>query len=64
MKCKDCSIFRRSSWNDDNTAQAGGECDLLLLILKMNNSSLVFVNTLYVQDEFGCVMGKEKINDS
>ena len=38
----------------------GGDCDVLLKILQMTNSSLWAKEKLHIQDSFGCVLGKAK----
>ncbi len=40
--------------------QHGGNCTVLASILKMDNAALTITESLYVQDTFGCVCGKEK----
>ena len=59
-KCNDCKHFVRQPWFPDMEPQHGGTCELLLAVLKMNNSSLVFVERLYVNEAFGCVLCQEK----
>ena len=62
--CKDCKYFERGKWHhtQGRGEQLGGNCQLLLDVLKIDNSVLFFEKNFQVQDTFGCIMGKEKNN--
>ena len=62
--CKNCEHFTRKHWiNSDGSIggeQYGGNCVLLLKVLTIDNSFLVFKESFYVQDIFGCSLFKEE----
>ena len=62
IQCKDCKFFKRGRWHRSlgEEDQLGGHCPILSSMLKMNNSSLVFIENIYIQESFGCVLGKLK----
>lgn len=62
MRCKECKFFKRKHWHKSQGGgtQLCGTCDILLKILKINNSSLFHVDVIVLQDTFGCVLGKAK----
>jgi hypothetical protein len=60
--CASCIHFQRSTWkNADGSieSQLGGKCPLLLRILQIDNSKLIFVDSIYVQDTFGCSLFRD-----
>jgi len=61
-KCKTCQYFRRGKWHKcidaDESSQCGGYCDILLEVLKLQNSDLLWVENIYIQDTFGCIFHK------
>jgi len=63
IKCKECKYFKRGKWHkviDPNESpQLGGYCDKLLRILQMTNSKLIWIDNLYIQEEFGCILGEK-----
>jgi hypothetical protein len=62
ISCKDCVCFERRKWHSSQGEgeQLGGDCKLLPLVLKDGNTPLFFIKSLYVQDTFGCRLGKKK----
>jgi len=64
IKCKDCKYFEQGKWHKvidpDESPQHGGYCEKLLKVLQITNSKLVWLDKLYIQEEFGCVIGKRK----
>ena len=63
VRCKDCAYFVRGRWinmltGEDEGPQCGGKCDVLQKALGIDNSSLWMIPALYVQDSFGCVLGR------
>ena len=63
VRCKDCIYFVRGRWKnmltgEDEGPQCGGKCDMLQKALGIDNSSLWMLPALYVQDTFGCVLGR------
>lgn len=64
LKCGDCMFFVRGMWAEiyGGGPQDTGTCDILLKILKADNSFLAFAEWLIVQDTFGCRVGKRADN--
>ena len=63
VRCMDCAYFVRGRWKnmltgEDEGPQCGGKCDVLQKALGIDNSSLWMIPALYVQDTFGCVLGR------
>ena len=64
--CKTCKYFERGKWyaihgnETDSEDQLGGNCPLLLNVLKMNNYNLLFQNDICIQESFGCSLHGEK----
>lgn len=60
MRCKTCKHFERGKWHKcidpEESDQFGGHCKLLLEMLKLQNSSLIYIEKIYIQDTFGCSM--------
>jgi len=53
--CRSCANFKRAKWRD-GTTQFGGHCPAITKLLKVENSKMVFLPELYVQDSFGCIL--------
>jgi len=64
IKCKECKYFERGKWHKavdpDEGPQMGGHCERLLKVLQLDNSKLIWLDKLYIQDGFGCVLGRKK----
>ena len=63
VRCRDCIYFVRGRWKnmltgEDEGPQCGGKCDMLQKALGIDNSSMWMMPALYVQDTFGCVLGR------
>ena len=63
VRCMDCIYFVRGRWKnmltgEDEGPQYGGKCDMLQKALGLDNSSMWMMPALYVQDTFGCVLGR------
>lgn len=62
--CRNCKYFERAYLHETITGKReqleSGRCNVLLEILKRDNSSLVFVDDLYVAENFGCVLWKAR----
>ena len=59
-QCKTCKHFERSVWAKElnggvEEPQCGGNCDILLNVLKIDGNIHYSKNRLYIQDRFGCV---------
>jgi len=61
--CRNCKYFRRKQYHEvlgnKNKEQYGGICDLLLSTLQIENSEMIFIRELYIQDTFGCSFFKK-----
>jgi hypothetical protein len=64
IRCKECASFKRGKWVTDldgsNGNQNGGYCKVILKVLGLTNINFRFNDTLYVLEDFGCIMGKQK----
>lgn len=64
VRCRDCAYLERERYikaiHGTDEMQCGGTCKVLQSALAMDNSSLLFVDAIYIQDSFGCVLGKPK----
>lgn len=64
-KCRDCLFFERKNWHkvvdSKCSPQSGGDCELLAKVLSMDNYSVRQQDSLYVYEEFGCSLFKEKV---
>ena len=58
IKCKDCREFLGGHWWPEGEPQHGGECKLLLELLKLGNPKLLLIDKFYIQDSFGCTLGR------
>ena len=63
VRCMDCIYFVRGRWKnmltgEDEGPQYRGKCDMLQKALGLDNSSMWMMPALYVQDTFGCVLGR------
>ena len=59
--CKTCEHFERLNWHESmgGGEQLGGNCQLLLHVLNMDNPFLIYRDHIYVQDTFGCILHRE-----
>jgi len=62
--CKTCKNFKRGKWHKVidplESERLGGSCPLLLSVLKMENSEMIWMEDLAIQDTFGCIFYKEQ----
>jgi len=63
-QCKTCKHFERGVWakevNGNEEPQCGGNCDLLLAVLKLDGNIHYSKNQIYIQDTFGCIFHSDK----
>jgi len=66
-QCKTCKHFERGVWSKEvngvEESQCGGNCDVLLNVLKLDGNIHYSKNQIYIQDTFGCIFHSDKDNN-
>ena len=62
-KCETCAHFYRDTFHATvgGGEQQGGQCFLLAEILGITNSNLWATKSIHVQETFGCVLHRDKV---
>ena len=62
--CNECNFFKRGKWIKElgGGNRLGGTCKTLLKVLSIENSVMIYMETISVQDTFGCLLWKKKGN--